>query len=270
MGIKNMKTNITFFALIIIISTTLQQNCSDNKFTGPIPKETITKILKQTNSLRANLANGKVTSKNNALLPPSTNMNKIYWNEELAEKSQKWVNELVKKCTFSHNPNRYIGMKGIPVGENIGKLITDFKKIPSKRNINNAFRWANNKWWDERLIFDINEWESEYKFEEKYGHFTQMGWAETSQIGCGYALFSDDKFKTTNEIVVCNYAVEGNDIGRGINIKGKPCSKCGHKLPCSKEYPGLCGFDDKIFEKEVAFHDENNHKGDPLFLNYRN
>jgi len=257
---KNMNHNITFIvALILLFTYTLQDNCSENKFQGPIPKETIVKILQKFNKHRANLANGKVTCMNKRVIPKSSNMDKLYWNHALEEKAQQWANQLVKDCRFAHRPNKglHIGKGGKPIGENIGKNVSYLKK--SINNIDNAFRKTLQAWWMEKEIFDLTQYEiadkSEYEFDYRTGHFTQMAWAETTQVGCGYALFSDSRFKT-NEIVVCNFAVEGNDIGRKQNLLGTPCSKCGHDLPCSKEFPGLCGDDKSIYSEKIAFHAE--------------
>ena len=250
-----MKHNITFIALILLLTYTLQDNCSENKFQGPFSKKTIVKILQKFNQHRADLANGKVTCLNKRTIPKSSNMDKLYWNHDLEEKAQNWANQLVKDCRFAHNEDLHIGKGGKPIGENIAKNVSYLKKTIN--NIDAAFTKSLQVWWDEKELFDLTQYEnaekSKYVFNYKTGHFTQMAWAETTQVGCGYALFYDSRF-STNEIVVCNFAVEGNDIGRGSYLKGTPCSECAHDFPCSKEFPGLCGEDNSIYSEKLAFH----------------
>lgn len=255
-----MKENFLFFIILIITQSTLQGGCEPNEFNGHFSKSTIMKILDNINEKRSLLANGKVTGKDDKHLPSSSNMNMIAWNDELHKKAQGFTEKLIEECKFEHNRDQYV-LEGIPVGENIAKNVSHLRKLAE--NIDNAFIKAINKWWVERKKFH-EEFLEKYKFDYYTGHFSQLAWAETSQIGCGYGNFSDDRFKT-NEIIVCVFAVEGNDIGRRVYKIGKPCSECEKDLPCSEEYSGLCGVDGRYFEEKVAAHDPRDHKGDPLF-----
>merc|ERR1711957_404106 len=76
-----------------------------------------------------------------------------------------------------------------------------------------------------------------------FWHFTQMAWAESSEIGCGYALFEEqDKYRKwkPKEIVVCNYMQAGNFIGRPVYKTGsKACSHCKGGKTCNDYYPSL-------------------------------
>merc|ERR1711957_878063 len=98
-----------------------------------------------------------------------------------------------------------------------------------------------NAWWDEKKEYSIND-VSKVSFSSGTGHFTQMAWATSTEIGCGYALFEEGKWKS-KEIVVCNYIVAGNFQGREIYKSGKPCSECENGKSCNEDYPGLCGGD---------------------------
>merc|ERR1712037_978761 len=104
-------------------------------------------------------ANGKIHVMNHQI-HQSANLRKIFWNRDLEKKAQEWVNELVKECKFAHNKNSYIGKEGYPVGENIAKNISHMKKTP-EHNIDSALKKALKAWWDERLVFDANDFEKD-------------------------------------------------------------------------------------------------------------
>jgi hypothetical protein len=44
------------------------------------------------------------------------------------------------------------------------------------------------------------------------GHYTQVVWEETEQVGCGYA--SCENGNSIFEVIVCNYDPPGNYIGQ--------------------------------------------------------
>ena len=200
------------------------------------------------------MASGKIhilTKSSDKVIHEQSNMNRMYWNHALEKHAQDWANELDKECRFGHNTkNRYVTIEGIPVGENISKDVSNLKK--DTNHLDDAVAKAIKKWWAEKDLMDIDRIKKDiksYKFGYQTGHFTQMAWAETSQIGCGYALYTDSRYRT-DEVIVCNFAVVGNQIDRSMNVEGKPCSKCIDNKTCSKEYPGLCGKDNMIYDDE--------------------
>nr|CAD7463302.1 unnamed protein product [Timema tahoe] len=69
------------------------------------------------------------------------------------------------------------------------------------------------------------------------GHYTQVVWANTYQVGCGYI-----KYKVgyaTYNYVVCDYGPSGNYLGQELYKTGAACSQCG-TMVCDTTYPGLC------------------------------
>lgn len=260
-----MKKNFSFIVIILLINLGIQSakhTCSENLFTGSIPHHTIESILNNMNQKRSDLANGKVKGKDVDNFPSISNMQKLYWEKDLEEKAQKFVEILVKKCEFAHNQNQYIGEKGYPTGENISKNRSYLKKTVD--DIDADFTKSIKKWWDEKNLFTIKELEQNYTFDYHFGHFTQLAWPETSQVGCGYALYKNES-NHFESIMLCNFAVEGNDIGRISYKLGKACTACPNHLTCSKKFNGLCGDDNHESEKSIAHHDPADHPGDPVF-----
>jgi len=166
------------------------------------------------NSLRAQVASGSANG-----LPAAGNMRKLTWNNDLATVAQKWANQ----CIFDHDKNRLIpGYKS--VGQNV-YLQKISRKVPGI-HIGKTVK----KWFDEIDDFNQNQIEP-FDFTMSTGHFTQLAWADTHEIGCGWANWMEGS--RWKRIVVCNYAPGGNWIGSSMYKRGNPCSKCPSDTNCS-------------------------------------
>ncbi|CAG9855768.1 unnamed protein product [Phyllotreta striolata] len=73
------------------------------------------------------------------------------------------------------------------------------------------------------------------------GHFTQMIWAKTTHIGCAMAKSFNQQENVEEYYLTCNYAPQGNMIGKTVYERGTGCSKCPKSRKCNLKYPGLCG-----------------------------
>ena len=76
-----------------------------------------------------------------------------------------------------------------------------------------------------------------YRFVPSTGHYTQMVWANSYKIGCGYTSYRKRNF--VKKFIVCNYGDAGNLLNTPMYRVGRPCSKCPANI-CSRRYPGLC------------------------------
>ncbi|MDD3814945.1 MAG: CAP domain-containing protein [Desulfocapsaceae bacterium] len=119
----------------------------------------------------------------------------LRWSEELAAYAQRWADHLaISGCGIEHRPRS--GKWRQEYGENL------FIGTASHYGTADAvMAWAKEK--------------SNYRGDAirasrfpKVGHYTQIVWRDTKQIGCGTGLCRG------NLIVVCNYNPPGNFLGQ--------------------------------------------------------
>ncbi|NXR12512.1 PI16 inhibitor, partial [Semnornis frantzii] len=151
--------------------------------------------------------------------PPAVDMLKMSWDTELEAFAQAYA----EKCIWDHNKER--GRRG----ENL------FAMAPSLD-----------------LHFAVEDWNGEEKYYnlststcvpgQMCGHYTQVVWASTHQIGCG-AKFCEkiDGIETEGmHLLVCNYYPPGNMKGRKPYREGPSCSQCPEGRVCVSSLCGEC------------------------------
>lgn len=111
------------------------------------------------------------------------------WSDELAGVAQEWANHLITNGQFvhSHNPN---------YGENLYEI----QGAAATPNM------VVKAWADE--VSDYNYTANACVGSKMCGHYTQIVWADTSQVGCAMAKAG------SREVWVCEYNPPGNYIGR--------------------------------------------------------
>lgn len=116
-------------------------------------------------------------------------------DQVLTDYAKKWAQYLANTNHIHHSGQLVDGVK---VGENIAVIYSgDPKEIAGKE--------VSDKWYSEIDLYDFKTGNgSEYA-----GHFTQMVWKETQQIGIAQAMSKDGR-----SIVVANYSPQGNIPGR--------------------------------------------------------
>ncbi|NWU02839.1 PI16 inhibitor, partial [Urocynchramus pylzowi] len=143
--------------------------------------------------------------------PPAKAMMKMTWDKELEALAQSYA----EKCIWDHNKER--GRRG----ENL------FAMAPTLE-----------------LEFAVEDWNGEEKFYnlttstcvpgQMCGHYTQVVWSSTHQIGCG-AHFCEkiDGIETENmHLLVCNYYPPGNMKGKKPYMEGPSCEMCPMDTVC--------------------------------------
>jgi len=152
----------------------------------------------------------------------SSNMQKINWDPQLAADAQTHAN----RCYFGHSTNRINTGESIwatPVlSDSVGKL---------------AVKW----WYDEVYQCGCGN-----GYTQCCAHYSQLVWAETNRIGCGFAICpSITNAPGQRYFFVCRYAPAGNRLmyNRGQMISqqaycvGSACAACPGKTTCDG---GLC------------------------------
>lgn len=112
----------------------------------------------------------------------------LEWSDKLAQVAQRWANELQKKgCVFGHSP-------GAKYGENLAAGTIGALDPESTVAM----------WYDEIKLYKFPNG----GFSMETGHFTQVVWTTTTQVGCGHVQCKG------NDIIVCNYDPPGNWEGQ--------------------------------------------------------
>lgn len=112
----------------------------------------------------------------------------LAWSPELAKVAQSWANELQRQgCAFEHSNQQTYGEN--LAGGSRGAL--DPKATVAM-------------WYDEVKTYDF----AGGGFSMETGHFTQVVWTTTTQVGCGWVTCKQ------MDIIVCNYNPPGNWEGQ--------------------------------------------------------
>jgi len=124
----------------------------------------------------------------------------LTWSEELAAGAQAWADHLAATHTFEHS-----GTPG--VGENLAAFTTGFKTPAELVDL----------WGSEEAAFipPCASWGNQCSTTGNWmdiGHYTQLVWRATTQVGCGFA------HDTTlgNDILVARYSPPGNFAGEPV------------------------------------------------------
>ncbi|XP_071540549.1 venom allergen 5-like isoform X2 [Panulirus ornatus] len=184
-------------------------------------------ILDTHNTLRQKVSMGQVHNQ-----PAALNMRTLVWDEELATVAQRWADQCMPGHDRSRNVPRFT------VGQNVAAAWTyerDEGDTPD-------FATQIEAWFNEVNQYGFPKGNVDpFRFNKATGHYTQMVWAETYLVGCGYAYYKDPSLGFT-KIYVCNYAPGGNVLGASMYKLGFPGQQycVGDGLHPSTAYQGLC------------------------------
>jgi uncharacterized protein YkwD len=111
----------------------------------------------------------------------------LTWSDDLARSAQEWADKLIAERRFEHrSKSKY--------GENLFEM-RGAQATPAK---------VVERWVSEAANFDAKS----NKCKGMCGHYTQVVWRDTKQLGCAVARGGG------REIWVCEYAPPGNYVGR--------------------------------------------------------
>jgi pathogenesis-related protein 1 len=141
-------------------------------------KDEVEKLLREHNRVRSDVG-----------------VDPVVWSPAIAEHAQEWADHLADKdCRMEHRPKT--GQWAGPYGENLFIGTVGFYGVVD----------AVRAWESEKRVYDGGPI-SRSNF-MKVGHYTQMIWGDTGEIGCGKAE-CEGKI-----LIVCNYDPPGNMVGK--------------------------------------------------------
>lgn len=146
----------------------------------------------------------------------ASNIQHMVWNDPIASMAQTWANT----CKWAHGNLNATGLRYDKLGQNIF-LIKGFGKFSVDAAIT--------AWYNEKTDYNYDALSCNKG--KMCGHYTQVVWASSIQVGCGLTncsvLNRPNAVNLTNAtLFVCNYGPAGNIVGKSPYIKGKPCTRC--------------------------------------------
>ena len=125
-------------------------------------------------------------------LPP------MRWSESLAATAQCYAHDLASRdCSLVHSAS--------PYGENLAWFSG---REPTAEDVVEA--WASERsCYSFGAFMDTDACSSECDRSGGCGHYTQIAWRDSTEVGCGYATCEDG----AGEVWVCNYDPPGNFVG---------------------------------------------------------
>ncbi|WGM38146.1 CAP family protein [Caulobacter sp. NIBR1757] len=115
----------------------------------------------------------------------------LQWNSRLAADARAWADTLARKGRLQHDDQR-------SQGENLWMGTANFFSIEEM-----VGAWA-----EERADYRHGKFPDVAKKGRPVGHYTQMVWRTTREVGCATARTADE------EVLVCRYSPPGNWIGQ--------------------------------------------------------
>ncbi|KAL1478180.1 hypothetical protein MTO96_035152 [Rhipicephalus appendiculatus] len=186
-------------------------------------------ILQLFNSYRSSVAVGNCKP-----FPSAANMLKLEWDNELA--------------TLAYLHSAFlINASNWPLHDEVeNRFTTRFKETGQSVAVlhNTTHRYVS--YWNTV----IREWFAEYQLmklaavgsydaDESTTNVSQMWWATTESVGCGYSTMLMPNGHDFDHAYVCNFGPAGNVRGHAIYRQGATCSACPKETRCEPT-TGLC------------------------------
>ncbi|XP_039604047.1 cysteine-rich venom protein TEL1-like [Polypterus senegalus] len=186
---------ISIISLTGIITTLLQISTA---------RDDLSKILTTDPNVQKTIVD-KHNAVRGSVHPTAANMLKMKWNTEAAANAERWA----RTCSMNHSPSEQRRISKDSCGEN---LYMSSNERPWESAIQG--------WEDEKKDYVFGE---PPKTGKVVGHYTQLVWASSNQVGCAVAHCPSSQFKY---FYVCQYCPPGNFIKSNPYTLGASCSSC--------------------------------------------
>ena len=119
----------------------------------------------------------------------------LQWNPALAASARQWADHLARTGQFEHAPEA----EDEPEGENLWAGTRGYYSVEAMVD-----GWVREKRYFRQGTFPNNSTTGRV---EDVGHYTQLVWRETLQVGCAMARGAKE------DVLVCRYSQAGNYLG---------------------------------------------------------
>ena len=197
-------------------------------------------ILDEHNRIRSETARGIYEGPGSSFQPQGCNMNALMWSEALAVAATQWSS----RCYFEHNGGRADDTRSAAAsGAEPGWIITNSDSVGENLYVSGADPAMNAYFGDKNygIMGGLTDgWCYDEAKQYTYtpspgaagtGHYTQVIWANTRFVGCGFqqcsgASTDSGSYSWAKMIFTCNYFPAGNYYGQHPYQQGAPCSCC--------------------------------------------
>ncbi|KAH9377407.1 hypothetical protein HPB48_008585 [Haemaphysalis longicornis] len=193
-------------------------------------------ILKVHNDFRSKVAQGRLPP-----FRPAADMQELVWDDELAEVAQAHAD----LCTDTGGEGRL--KHDLQGDRTTAKFPYVGQNLASQYGVGQVqedWRDAIERWYNESAYYSPNRiavYTSTKGSPVPVGHFTQVIWANTRYLGCGYLQYYVRGGRWTDVFLyTCNYGPGGNIVRQSVYQEGPTCSACPAPTVCNQN-TGLCG-----------------------------
>ncbi|XP_077561579.1 scoloptoxin SSD43-like [Haemaphysalis longicornis] len=187
-------------------------------------------ILKAHNDHRSQVALGNLAG-----FPPAADMQELLWDDGLAKGAQAHA----ELCQFAHDDTNNRCTRRFDVaGQNIA-ISTSTAPLGAPVWPPPIFDWFNESW--EYPSSRVKAFQSGGLRGGMIGHFTQVIWAKSRYVGCGYTYYhyTGGVGYPYKQLYTCNYGPSGNYRGKPVYQEGGTCTACPAGTICNHA-TGLC------------------------------
>ncbi|PSN29619.1 Venom allergen 5 [Blattella germanica] len=204
--------------------------CGEVHYRGLASDAEIQEILEQHNKYRSKVALGHATRGNPGPQPSAANMNQLTYDDRLSWVAQRWSDQCLPKHDKCIKDSRFLG-------NIVGQNVFSWASMRTDDIIDANWTMAVESWFEEIQYFNPQDIDP-FVFHYNSAHYTQLVWADTTLVGCGYTAHQTPD-GMNHRHYVCNYGIGGNINSPGFSVYkvGEPCSACSDSCDSAT---GLC------------------------------